>query len=158
MSWSQVTWKESAHVHSDAPVVVERALHFAYRQQWKGGHNTPAASAPASQLFFAEGYTGNPGSQFETWVLVQNTAEARIQARIDYLLTTGEVVSRTLQLPPLSRTTVFANQVLDREDLEFSIRLTCTDGSASLLAERAMYFRYACPMGESDGGHYAAGY
>jgi hypothetical protein len=43
----------SAHIHSDLPVVVERAMYFDYRLKWQGGHNTLAASVPASQLYFA---------------------------------------------------------------------------------------------------------
>jgi uncharacterized repeat protein (TIGR01451 family) len=148
----------SAHIHSDLPVVVERAMYFDYRLKWQGGHNTLAASVPASQLYFAEGYTGNPSSQFETWVLIQNTAADAKVARVDYILMTGEVVSQELALPAHSRTTVFANQVLGRENLEFSIHVTSTDGSPTPLAERAMYFHYVGPMGTSEGGHDVVGY
>jgi len=148
----------SAHIHSDVPVVVERAMYFDYRDAWQGGHNCLGASAPASELYFAEGYTGNPSSQFETWVLIQNTAGEPKAARVDYILMTGEVISQELDLPAFSRTTVFANQVLGRENLEFSIRVTSVDGTPVLLAERAMYFNYNGPMGSSEGGHDVVGY
>jgi len=148
----------SAHIHSDVPVVVERAMYFAYRDAWQGGHNCLGASVPASELYFAEGYTGNPSSQFETWVLVQNTADEAKTAWIDYILMSGEVVRQELELPAFSRTTVFANQVLGLENLEFSIRVTSADGTPVLLAERAMYFSYNGPMGGSQGGHDVVGY
>jgi hypothetical protein len=148
----------SAHVHSDVPVVVERAMYFAYRDAWEGGHNCLGATIPASQFYFAEGYTGNAGSQFETWVLIQNTAPETKTAVIDYILFSGDVVTQELELPPYSRSTVYANQVLGQESLEFSIRVACKDGSPTLLAERAMYFNYMGSFGSSQGGHDVVGY
>lgn len=91
-------------------------------------------------------------------MLIQNTAADAKVARVDYILMTGEVISQELALPAHSRTTVFANQVLGRENLEFSIHVTSTDGSPTLLAERAMYFHYVGPMGASEGGHDVVGY
>jgi uncharacterized repeat protein (TIGR01451 family) len=148
----------SAHIHADLPVVVERAMYFNYRNHWKGGHNCLGAPAPSSELYFAEGYTGNPGSQFETWVLIQNTSGEVKTARVDYILTSGQIVSQEIDLAPRSRTTVFANQVLGQDNLEFSIRVTSKDGSPSLLAERAMYFNYMGSFGTCQGGHDVVGY
>jgi uncharacterized repeat protein (TIGR01451 family) len=148
----------SAHIHADVPVVVERAMYFSYRDAWDGGHNCLAAPAPSSQFYFAEGYTGNPGSQFETWVLIQNTSNDTKTAVIDYFLASGEVMRQELDLLPRSRSSVFTNQVLGRESLEFSIRVTSRDGSPTLLAERAMYFSYMGSFGSSRGGHCVVGY
>ncbi len=148
----------SAHVHADLPVVVERAMYFDYRGAWTGGHNCLGAAQPASQFFFAEGYTGNPGSRFETWLLIQNTSAETSAARIDYVLSTGEVISQILELEPLSRSTVFANQVLERESMEFSMRVTSVDGSPTLLAERAMYFDYSGSFGPCQGGSDVTGF
>ncbi len=148
----------SAHVRSDLPVVVERAMYFSYRGAWAGGHNCLGATAPASRLYFAEGYTGNSGSRFETWLLVQNTSREPKAARVEYVLSTGEVVTQVLELPPLSRTTVLANQFLEKESLEFSMLVTSSDGSSSLLAERAMYFDYSGSFGACQGGSGVVGY
>lgn len=148
----------SAHIHCDLPVVVERAMYFDYRGAWAGGHNCLGAAAPASEFNFAEGYTGNPGSQFETWLLIQNTSGDAKTALVEYILASGEIVDQVLELPPSSRTTVFANQVLNIEALEFSIRVTSKDGSPTLLAERAMYFDYLGSFGQSQGGHDVVGY
>jgi hypothetical protein len=148
----------SAHVHSDVPIVVERAMYFNYRGEWAGGHNCLAASSPTSQLYFAEGYTGNTGSRFETWVLIQNTSSEAKTAVIDYILSSGDIISQELELPPDSRSTVYANQVLGQESLEFSIRVTSKDGAPALLAERAMYFSYMGSFGYSQGGHDVVGY
>lgn len=148
----------SAHVRSDLPVVVERAMYFAYRDAWAGGHNCLGATAPSSQFYFAEGYTGNSGSLFETWLLLQNTSAEPKAARVDYVLSTGEVVSQAVELPPLSRTTIFANQILGRESMEFSMRVSSADGSPALLAERAMYFDYTGSFGPCQGGSDVVGF
>ncbi|MBC7248518.1 MAG: DUF11 domain-containing protein [Actinobacteria bacterium] len=148
----------SAHVHADLPVVVERAMYFDYRNTWRGGHNSLAAAAPAQEFYFAEGYTGNPGSLFQTWLLIQNTAAGRKPVRVEYVLRGGGVIPQDLVLEPHSRNTVYANDFLRTPSLEFSIRVTCLDGSPSILAERAMYFDYGGPMGRSQGGHNIVGY
>lgn len=148
----------SAHIHSDLPVVVERAMYFAYRDAWDGGHNCLGAPSPAADFYFAEGYTGDSGSRFETWVLIQNTSGEEKTADISYFLPSGDSVKQEVKLQPHSRSSVLANQVLDREGLEFSIRVTSRDGSPVLLAERAMYFDYAGPLGSSGGGHDVMGY
>lgn len=148
----------SAHVHADLPVVVERAMYFNYRNTWKGGHNCLGAPSPSSELYFAEGYTGNSGSQFETWLLIQNTAAEAKTARVEYILMSGEIVSQDVSLQPHSRATIFANQVLARPSLEFSMKVISLDGSATLLAERAMYFNYMGSFGTCQGGHDVVGY
>lgn len=148
----------SAHIHADVPVVVERAMYFNYKNAWAGGHNCLGASLPASEFYFAEGYTGNPGSQFETWVLIQNTAGEAKTAQVDYVLASGEVITQDIFLEPYSRTTIFTNQVLNQESLEFSIRVASQDGSPTLLAERAMYFDYTGSFGNCQGGSDVMGY
>ena len=70
-----------------------------------------------SSLYFAEGYTGNPDSQFETWLLIQNTSNDEKIAVVDYVLGSGEVITREVPLPPNSRTTIYANDVLGQEAL-----------------------------------------
>lgn len=148
----------SAHVHADLPVVVERAMYFSYRNQWNGGHNSLGAPAPSSELYFAEGYTGNAGSQFETWLLIQNTAAEAKTARVQYILSTGEIVSQDIAVGAHSRTTISANQILARPSCEFSIRVLSMDGSPALLAERAMYFSYMGSFGSAQGGDDVVGY
>ncbi len=148
----------SAHVHADLPIVVERAMYFNYRDKWAGGHNSLGATSPSSELYFAEGYTGNSGSQFETWLLIQNTSAEDKTARVEYILTSGEIITQDIQVGAHSRTTISANQVLAKPSLEFSIRVSSLDGSATLLAERAMYFSYLGSFGTAQGGHDVAGY
>jgi uncharacterized repeat protein (TIGR01451 family) len=148
----------SAHIHADLPVVVERAMYFDYQTRWSGGHDTNGATAPAAEIYFAEGYTGNPSSQFETWLLIQNTSTQAETAVVEYILFGGESVFQEVGLPPQSRTTINANDVLGQEALEFSIRVNSKDGSPTLLAERAMYFDYSGSFGNCTGGHDVVGY
>jgi len=148
----------SAHIHAELPVVVERAMYFDYRLRWRGGSNCLGTASPKSTLYFAEGYTGNPGSQFETWLLIQNTSTEAKTALVDYFLASGEVVQQEVALAPSSRTTIYANEVLGRQSLEFSMRVRSKDGSDSLLAERAMYYDYMGSFGHAQGGDDVAGY
>jgi uncharacterized repeat protein (TIGR01451 family) len=148
----------SVHVHSNVPVVVERAMYFAYRGLWRGGHIAVGNPSPMDQLYFAEGYTGNPSSKFETWLLIQNTSDQTRRVRVEYILFGGEQVNHDLDLAPYSRTTVFTNEVLGQEALEFSMRVLTLDGSPTILAERAMYFDYMGSFGSCTGGHDVIGY
>jgi uncharacterized repeat protein (TIGR01451 family) len=148
----------SAHIHADLPVVVERAMYFDYRLRWMGGSNCVGAASPKSDLYFAEGYTGNSASQFETWLLIQNTSAEGKTAVIDYMLTSGEVVLQEVALAPHSRTTIYTNDVLGKQSVEFSMRLRSKDGSASLLAERAMYFDYRGFSVHAQGGDVVPGF
>ncbi len=148
----------SARLHSELPVVAERAMYFDYWNMWDGGHNGLALPSPVAERYFAEGYTGNPSSRFQTWLLLQNTAEERKGVRVEYMLGSGEVMRQTLDLDPLSRTTLYVNQVLGGESLEFAIRVSTSDGSPCVLAERSMYFEYTGSFGSSRGGHVASGY
>ena len=133
-------------------------MYFSYRLQWQGGHDSLGATAPMSTLYFAEGYTGNPDSQFETWLLIQNVSTSAKTAKVDFILRSGEVLTYDVALPPSSRTTLYANDLLGQEALEFSIRVRSSDGSACLLAERAMYFNYLGSFGHAVGGDDVAGY
>jgi uncharacterized repeat protein (TIGR01451 family) len=148
----------SAHVRADLPVVVERAMYFDYRDKWMGGHNSLASPTPASQIYFAEGYTGNRSSSFESWLLIQNTSDEAKTALVEYILKSGEIITEELTLAAHSRTTVDVNRLLDRESLEFSMRVSSGDGSPTLLAERAMYFSYTGSFGSCQGGHDVVGY
>ena len=148
----------SARVHAQDPVVVERAMYFDYRRQIPGGHNALGSPSPSSSLYFAEGYTGNPASRFETWLLIQNTSDQPKTALVDFILASGQTVHKEVSLPASSRTTLYCNEVLNTEALEFGIQVRSQDGSACLLAERAMYFDYLSTFGHAVGGDDVVGY
>jgi hypothetical protein len=74
------------------------------------------------------------------------------------MLVSGEVIEQEVALAPHSRTTVYANDVLGRDALEFSMRVSSRDGSACLLVERAMYFDYMGSFGHARGGDDVLGY
>ncbi|MBN1289324.1 MAG: DUF11 domain-containing protein [Actinobacteria bacterium] len=148
----------STHINSSLPVVVERAMYFDFRNKWSGGHDSLGAEAPVAEANFAEGYTGNEVSQFETWLLIQNTTDEEKVVTVDYFVKEGDNVRREMTLPPLSRTTVLTNEVLGRSNLEFSMRVSTRDGTASIQSERAVYFDYAGTFGHAEGGHDVLGY
>ena len=148
----------STRVRAQAPVVVERAMYFDYRRELAGGHNALGSASPSSSLYFAEGYTGNPASRFETWLLVQNTSDQPKTALVDFILASGQTVQKEVPLPASSRTTLYCNEILGAEALEFGMRVRSQDGSACLLAERAMYFDYLGSFGHAAGGDDVPGY
>ncbi len=148
----------SARVHADRPVVVERAMYFDFLLRNRGGSNCLAAGSPKSTLYFAEGYTGDSDAPFEVYLLIQNTAAEAKTALVEYFLGSGEVITREVTLPAASRTTVRVNDVLVSPTVEFSMRVSTKDGSASLLAERATYSDYSGPCGHSGGGDAVVGY
>jgi hypothetical protein len=97
-------------------------------------------------------------SQFETWLLIQNTSDAEKTAQVEYVLGSGEIVRQDVSVGAHSRTTIYCNEVLNRPSLEFSMRVISLDGTPCLLAERAMYFSYMGSFGVSQGGDDVVGY
>jgi hypothetical protein len=93
----------SAHVHLPAPGVAERTLNFTFGA-WHGSTDQVGASSPAAEWDFAEGSTFPFFSEFLT---LQNPDPATPSAvTINYFTDAGQTVTKTLQLPPVSRTTI----------------------------------------------------
>lgn len=121
-------------------VVAERAMYF---DGFKSGHDALGVTATSTTWLFAEGYTGgNASIAFETFLLLANTSNQAVDATVDYLLDSGQVVSRTYALRPRERFTVW----VDQEGRTFDSRLTAAafgirvTATAPIVAERAMYW------------------
>lgn len=97
--------------------------------------NDPTASAldtaDGGSWYFAEGSTAPP---FDTWILIQNPNPSPVPARITLQPEGLPPITRQLLLPPTSRTSIYANQLLP--NAAFSTRI---DAPMRILAERAMY-------------------
>lgn len=148
----------TVHVNREAPdrevavkvssggdgILAERAMYFNYRGVWDGGHCTEGARYPAERWDLAEGYTG---AGFETWVLIQNTSPYEAaEIRIACMGTAGVSSTRTYQLTPGSRTTIFLNDITAPGDV--SVSLYSANG-VPVIVERAMYFDCAGIKGGS---------
>lgn len=117
----------STRIDSDQQIFTERAMYVSF-----DGHSVTGLASPSRTWLFAEGSTQQP---FHTWILLANQNDVPVPATITYLLETGQTVVQQLgPLPPLSRTSIFVNQVLP--NVAFSSRV---DSEAPIVAERAMY-------------------
>ena len=121
-------------------VVAERAMYF---DDLRSGHDALGVSAPSTEWYFAEGYTGgNAQIAFETFLLLANTATTPATATVQFLLDSGEVVSRDYTLPARSRFNVWVDsegRTFDNRLLSaaFGIRVT---SDVPIVAERSMYW------------------
>ncbi len=117
----------STRIDADQRIFAERAMYVGF-----DGHSVTGIPAPSKTWFFAEGSTQQP---FHTWILLANQNSVPATATITYHLENGQVIVQQLgPLPPLSRTSVFVNEVLP--NVAFSARV---DSDQPIIAERAMY-------------------
>jgi hypothetical protein len=137
----------SAALASDVPIVAERPMYFNYRGSLAGGHDVTGVTAPGTEWNFAEGCTRDG---FQTWICLANPQSGRAGVTVDYFTGSGRRVSRDLEVPPRSRTTLDVNlDVGPGEDV--STRVT---SDAPIVAERPVYFNY---QGSWDGGDVVVG-
>jgi hypothetical protein len=122
----------STQVTSTAPIAVERSMYFSNVRTWNGGHEAAAVPRPLTSWYVAEGATG---SFFSTFLLLANPNGSATTATIRYLLPGGQVVTRTQDLPPQSRTTIPVNSVIPASDV--SMQVTAPQ---PIIVERAMYW------------------
>jgi hypothetical protein len=126
------------------PIVVERTM------RWDAsgyGMHTEHGVSPSPTWFFAEGSQGF----FQTYFLLTNPSAETIYAEVTFLMENGGVVPRTYPLPPQSRRTVYAGDVLELVNRSFGTSVHFWFGSG--VAERAMYF--GSPV--FNAGHESAG-
>lgn len=133
----------STEITSLAPgntLIAERAMYF---DAFRSGHDALGVTSPSTTWLFAEGFTGgNATTAFETFLLLANTSNVATTAAVDYLLDTGQVVTRTYPVGPRQRFTVWVDQEGRTGDSRltaaaFGIRVTSTQ---PIVAERAMYW------------------
>jgi hypothetical protein len=127
-----------ARVLAGPAIIAERAMYRdAGGRRFAAGHNSAGVPSPALTWFFAEGATG---AFFDLFLLLANPGPAPATVELAYLLPTGARLSRTRQLPPASRVTIW----VDREAPELvntavSVVVTSTNG-VPIVAERAMWW------------------
>ena len=120
------------------PIIVERAMYLsAPGRPFAAAHESAGVTAPATSWFLAEGATGD---FFDLFILVANPndEEAALEAR--YLLTNGQVITKTYTSPPNSRFNIW----VDLEgpllaDAAVSTTITSTNG-VPIIVERAMWW------------------
>ena len=120
------------------PIIVERAMYLdAPGRPFEAGHVSAGVTAPATSWFLAEGATG---PYFDLFLLLANPTMSEAVAMATYLLPTGERISKTYRVAPMSRRSVW----VDSEDPALadtgvSTVVTSTNG-VPLIVERAMWW------------------
>jgi hypothetical protein len=137
----------SIQVISDVFVVAERPMYFSYRGAWDGGDNVIGATSPSTTWYFAEGTTR---TGYEEWLCMQNPNGSAVKVDATYLISGEPPQTRSYNLGPYSRYTVFVNQEVGTEK-DVSVNLTA---QAPIVAERPMYFLAG---GVWAGGHDVVG-
>jgi hypothetical protein len=139
---------------SDYNFLAERPTYFDYTYAgapWTGGHCVIGAIYPATEWFFAEGYTG---SNFNQWLCLQNPGDSDATVEITYYTQEeGALPVRTETIAARTRKTLMVNENAGRNYM-LSTRVKVTSGS-SIVAERPMYFDF---NGVWTGGHDVVGF
>ena len=133
----------SVKVDSNVHIVAERPMYFNYQAKWTGGHDVIGAPAPATDFYFAEGYTGDG---FEEWLCLMNPGAAT-DAHVTYMFADGsDPLTVDYHLAATSRATVNVNAAVGAgRDVSMQVK-----ADAPIVAERPMYFNY---RGLWTGGH-----
>lgn len=130
----------STQVTADRPVVAERSSYW-NTSAGRSGHNSLAASSPATTWYLAEGSTAPP---FQEFVLALNPSDSPARVEATYMLEGGGTVNGSYTIKPKSRFTLSANSVVPNRAV--SIRL---NSDVPIVAERVMY--------NGTGGHSSLG-
>jgi hypothetical protein len=141
----------SLKLESRAAFVAERPLYFDYHgtknYSYTGGHDVIGATQPATDLYFAEGYTG-PG--FDEWLCLQNPGNEPANLTVTYMPEGGSARQTRHTVAPHSRYTIDVNADAG-ENVSVSTRI---NSSQPIIAERPMYFAY---QNAWTGGHDVVG-
>jgi hypothetical protein len=121
-----------------SPFIAERPMYFNYENKWTGGHDAVGATMPSLAWYFAEGYTG---AGFDEWICVLNPGDTT--ANLTFYFQTqeeGEKKVEGFSVPAHSRGSFKANQLLNNQSFQTSLKLT---SDHPVVAERPMYFSYS---------------
>lgn len=120
-----------------ADIVVERSMYFPDGTR-VGAHNASGVTQAAPRWILAEGASG----AFSTFILVANPNGTATSVRVQYLKSTGDVISFDAVLPANSRTTFWPQNDYPAQlgSAEFSTVVESLEAGKPIVAERAMYF------------------
>lgn len=139
----------SAELFANSGVVAERPMYFMYGPGlWTGGHDALGLTAPRTDTFFAEGYTG---AGFEEYITLTNPNTDTAGVDIAFLVAGGGNVDHHVDIAPRRRTTVNVRGVVgDNKEVSAAVH-----SNRPILAERPMYFAYGSEGW--TGGHVTSG-
>lgn len=117
-------------IDSDRPVLAERAMYF---KGGIGGHSSTATNRASTIWYLPEGSTAG---QFSTFILIMNPNSQSATAQVTFMTEDGRTVTRSIQMPPTSRTTIDVGTIVPNAALS-----TRVQSSLPVVVERAMYFQ-----------------
>jgi hypothetical protein len=125
----------STHVHSDKPIVAERAMY------WDNGtgqacHDSIGIAGAHMEFFLPDGQTSDG---VETWTLVQNPNDAPVQVEVTYLTDDGggnKVFTATIAAN--SRSTYNMASLIP--DSRAAVRVVSKTTGKPVIVERSMYW------------------
>jgi len=124
----------SATIESDGVLGIQRSMTWgASPTAIYGSHAETAAPSPSTTWFLAEGSTV---LDFDLFYLLQNPQATPTHTTVRFLLPSGTTITRTYDLAPGSRTTIYVNQIAGLEETDVSGDITA---DAPIVVERAMY-------------------
>ena len=99
----------SVKLTSAGDFIAERPMYFNYGGSWNGGHDVVGAKGASTTWYFAEGVTG---FSIQEYLCLQNPNAEGVTAELTFMMTKGEVLQRTVNLAPNSRTTFDINMLI----------------------------------------------
>ena len=134
------------------PIIVERALWWpGGADTWAEAHNSAGATTTAAAWAIASGEDGGPANA-ETYVLVANTDNEDVSARVTLFFEDGSTLAREFLIPATSRFNVAIRPEFPAAaGRRFGVVVETIGGSpAPLIVEQAIY-------NDAGGVHWAAG-
>jgi len=104
------------------------------RRVISGCHDSIGATQPATDWYFAEGYTA---LGYDTYLLLSNPNDNGVTAYASFLLEGGNVITQDCGIAPHSRYTLKVDDVAGMDAVSFGMKV---HADAPIVAERAMYF------------------
>jgi hypothetical protein len=126
----------STTIESNRPIAVDRMMEWGVAPGTGHGYGsaletaTPTAS---TTWFLAEGSTV---LGFDLYYLLQNPQTTIATVTVRYLLSSGTVITRSYNMAPHSRTTIYVNSIPGIEETDVSGDISST---VPIIAERSMY-------------------
>ncbi|MBK5092193.1 MAG: hypothetical protein JJE48_01590 [Actinobacteria bacterium] len=143
----------STLVHSDRPIIAERAMYWATDPDaGEAMHDSIGVSAPHSTWYLPDGLTSSDDDGTETWTLVQNPNDSEVEILVSYFTTTGiGNVTFTDVIPASSRRTYNMADYLDEKSASIMVKCLTTD--MKVITERAVYYQGRWGGTDTIGGY-----
>jgi hypothetical protein len=127
----------STTIESDRLIVADRSMEWGLEKVPNGhGYGSSAESsipAPSTQWFLAEGSTV---LGFDLFYMLQNPGSTIAHVTVRYLPSSGNVITRTYDMAPRTRTTIYLNSIAGLEETDVSGDIS---SDLPIIVERSMY-------------------